>query len=381
MSTFQALAAWTYWYAACFGALALVCLAVARLSRRSAAVLAIVGSTSLLLTLPAVIALAKALHTDAIPGLLPVEEWMAGTFALTGTDGDWIRLSVAHLDARVGFQTIDGWTAQGIGIGLASSIALLGIGRRHWPWFAVTGLSALIAVGPFVAGHANPFYHLLLDGVPGITRLYWPSRALALTVPCGVAGVLFCLSRLSPKHARAAAALFIGLLIFESTARGPIPFERWSPNVHQSYGCLTEAGGALIVLPYGRDHESLLHQTVHRLPMLGGMNARSTSLVPTEQRVLRERNTWLAALLVAARNPQPTTAWSETDKSAIGDLGYRWVLLRKGSTQITGDPHRSSRWLGYIRNRLSELAGDVVHESEEYLLYAPWGGEFKCSDS
>jgi hypothetical protein len=306
---------------------------------------------------------------------------MAGTFAMTGTDGDWIRLSIAHLDGRIGFQTLDGWKAKGIGLGLASGIAVLGVGRRHWPWFAVVGLAGLIAVGPFVAERANPFYHLLLDSVPGMTRLYWPSRALALTVPCGVAGLLLWRPALSHRALTLAATLFVGILVFESTSKGPLPFDRWRPDVPASYACLAGSDGAMIVLPYGRDHEPLLHQTIHHRPLLGGMNARSVSLVPEEQRALRETNTWLKALLIAARNPQPTPNWTQEDKAALGEIGYRWVLLRKASAQVGPQRRRAKRWLGTIRDRLTELAGEVTYESEEYLLYAPWGGDFECSAS
>lgn len=373
-----AIAGWVYWYAACFGAMALTTLALTNWRRRSLECLALAGLTSFLLTAPGVLPLASALHSGDIPGLLPTQAWMGGEFALSGGDGDWIRLSTFHLSGGVGFETIDGWDSRGLGLGIASGLVILGVGRHHWQWLAVATLSLVVAVGPFVAGHANPIYHLFLDFVPGMERLYWPARALVLTLPCGIAGAAYWIARRKGRAASLWAGILCAALVIEACIRGPLPFNQWDPKVPEGYACLTEADGAMIVLPYGRDHEPLLHQTVHRRPLLGGMNARSASLVPDEQREFREGNGWMNALLIAARNPSDNTDWTPEDKAAVEALGYRWVLARKDVLGKAASGPGQARWMRYIRSRLNTLAGPAIYEDDDFILYAPWGGTVTC---
>ena len=376
-----ALTGWVYWYAACFGALAMIALSLAKPNRRRWECLAIAGVTSFMLSAPGIIPIATALYTGEVPGLLPTQAWMAGDFALSGNDGDWVRLSTFHLDGGVGFETIDGWDNRGVGLGVASALMILGVGRRHWAWLTVAVLSLVIAVGPFLYGHANPIYHLFLDFVPGMERLYWPVRALALTIPCGIAGTAIWMGNRSPQTALLGCGVLTAVLILEAFTRGPLPLDRWDPTVPEGYSCLSEAEGALIVLPYGRDHEPLLHQTVHRRPLLGGMNARSSSLVPPEQQAFREENAWMKALLEAARNPTPSGEWAPKDKQEVAELGYRWVLARKDVLGKTASGPGQARWIRYIRDRLSELAGPVIYEDDDFILYAPWGGTVTCDSA
>jgi len=373
-----ALMGWVYWYAACFGAMAMVALALSKPNRRRIECLAVAGVTSFVLAAPGIIPIAQALFTGEIPGLLPTQAWMGGDFALSGSDGEWIRLSTFHLNGDVGFETINGWDSHGIGLGFASAIVMLGVGKRHWAWLTVAVLSLVIAVGPFLSGHANPVYHLFLDFVPGWERLYWPARALVLTLPCGIAGVAIWIGNRSPRTAWLTSGVLIAVLLLEAFTRGPLPLNRWDPEVPPGYACLAEAEGAMIVLPYGRDHEPLLHQTVHRRPLLGGMNARSSSLVPQEQRAFREENQWMKALLLAARNPSPSESWAPEHKAQVAELGYRWVLARKDVLGKNASGPGQARWIRYIRHRLSELAGPVVYEDDDFILYAPWGGTVTC---
>jgi hypothetical protein len=133
-----------------------------------------------------------------------------------------------------------------------------------------------------------------------------------------------------------------------------------------------------MLLPYGADQEPLVWQTLHESPMLNGMAERSRSLVPAEQQAFRADNTWVSAVLYAPSNPRAERAWTEDDKAAAYDLGYRWVVLRR--QELLEEGSRASK-TGRLRDAvraLRPLLGAPVRETDAVLIFAPWGGLEAC---
>jgi hypothetical protein len=79
----------------------------------------------------------------------------------------------------------------------------------------------------------------------------------------------------------------------------------------------------VLSLPWGIDHDALIHQTLHGLPMVNGMNEGTLAQTPPE---LRE---WLNAqpLLVELQSDRPGR------RSALAPpAGVDWIILRSGGT-------------------------------------------------
>jgi len=244
----------------------------------------------------------------------------------------------------------------------------------------VAGLGLVLAIGPIPAGLRNPVYLGLAELAPPMERLYWPVRAMVLAVPAGVVGLAWLVDRL-PRRLGLAAALLLPLgLLGESLWRGQLPAATWRADVPAALACLARDDGAVIELPYGTDHDALLHQTVHERPMFGGMNERSTALVPEAQREMQAENSWMAALIRAPADPRDRSTWTEDDKAAVAALGYEWVVLRLAPMR---DEHRrvgAYQRLRAARFRLQELAGPPVYSGDEVIIHAPWGATFDCPE-
>lgn len=361
-----AFAGYVYWFGGLFTGLALVVLALARPRKLHHAAAVAVGAV--VLCLPLAIPLLMRLAADEIPGVLPVETWWTA-IDLRTTQGDEIPLCTLSatdiLSVRMDTTKVLG------ALGLAA-LVLAGLsggaGRR---WALVAALSVLLAIGPRPMDLPNPVY-LLLTLIPGVDRLYWPCRALSLLLPTSALGAAWLAERW-----RFAGPSLVAVLVLELGVRELLPLPEWSPEVPAAITCIASAPdeGAVIDLPYARDHEPLLYQTVHERPILDGMNPRSKGQVPSELRSLREDNSWTGALIVAARNPRDESSWTAEDKSAMEALGYRWVVLRLSPIQSELPEAVRSLHLRALRGRLEDLAGAPVFEDEDTWVFAPWGGE------
>jgi hypothetical protein len=354
-----AVAAATYWFAALFGALALGVLALAPPSRERLVRLGVTGVTTAVLVAPALALLAPALAAGRMGGLLPIEPWLHGTPNWETVDGDTVRMSTLHLTGSIAFDTGKGRVDAVHVLGpVALALALLGPAR----WKAVSVLGLLLALGPIVFGLPNPLYLALALALPMVRRLYWPSRALALWVVAAFPSLA--------ARSRAGAVILAGAAVLESVAVGALPLPVWDAKVEPALGCLAAEEGAAIVLPWAADQHTLVEQTVHRRPTFNGMADRVSALVPAEALDLRTRNGWLRALLIADRNPKDGTAWTAEERAEVGALGYRWVVLR---TERVPENRRRS-----VLRRLPELLGAPVHQDDDVVIYAPWGGTLDC---
>lgn len=361
-----ALQGWFYWYAAGFGALALIVLAAGRPLLARAGRLALVGAVSFALTAPVVVPLLAAVADGSVPGLLPVDTWMAGDAAYESVEGGAIRLGTLGAWGNAGFWGSRGWDPEGPTIGLVGLAALL---FAPGAWRAVGLLGLLVALGPFPGGAPNPVYLGLTALLSPMERLYWPVRALSILIPAGVAGLVAGLSELAPSRRRLAAAAIGAALVVEGGIRGIAPLGTWSPEVPPVYACLAKAEGAVVMLPYGLDQAPLVYQTVHGKPMLNGMHERSPSLVPLEQQAFRRDNGWMHAVLRAPASPREDVPWTAEEKEAARALGYRFIVLRTGTL--------GGRLRG-AKARLTALAGEPAYAADDVIVWAPWGGWPGC---
>lgn len=366
-----ALQGWIYWYAAGFGALALAALALGRPWGRRLGGLAIAGGVAVALTAPAVLPLAGALRSGGVPGLLPIDAWLAGDAAFRNVQDGTVQLGVLGPWGAAGFQGSGGFAPEGLALGL---VGLVATALAPWRWRAVAALGLVLALGPFPGGVFNPLYVGLAAAVPPMERLYWPVRALCVLVPAAIVGLVTLAGRLPPRgRAALAVATFAGLVV-EARIGGVLPLATWTPSVPPVATCLAAAEGAVVVLPYGLDQEPLVWQTVHGRPMLNGMHERSPSLVPAGQRALREENGWLRATLTATSDPREEVPWTDAEKEAVRALGYRFLVLRVDAlVEPGGRVDGRGRQRAALR-KLASLAGDPVYEADGIVVFAPWGG-------
>ena len=380
-----ALTGWTYWYNGLFAAVAITMLAIGRPAGKRFLRLAGVGFVTILLTAPVVLPLLQQLGSGQIRGALPVAQWWANAadaqvpLDLNTLSGDPTQICSVELDGSAWLMAAGASYPEGVAMGLVAALlaaaVLLGPKRYLGPLL----LAALLAAGPMPGGHKNPLYLAIAAFTPGLSRLYWPCRALSLTVPISAMGVVAVAALLPVSWRRALPLLLGGLLLGESAARGTWPLPTWDPTVPAGWRCLEGAEGAVIVLPYGRDHEQLLFQTGHELPMLGGMNERSTDLVPEDQIAWRQENAWLKALLQAPIDPRERIRWTEEDRQAIHDLGYRWIAIRPDVLDPTEHIPGGEIRHRIMAMRLREVAGTPVYQDEHVVIYAPFGDLLTCA--
>lgn len=355
-----AVAGYVYWFGALFAGLAVAALALAR--PRTLPAMAMAGGLSAILALPIIAPLFLQLGAGEVPGTLPVGGWWTA-LDLTTAEGDVMVLCTLGSACDVGKQAAGAWTPVGPATGLAFWIAAAVASLRDWRLGLVLAVAALLAVGPRPADVANPFY-LALTALPGMDRLYWPCRALALLVPLAAIGV----SELARRHPIAGPAVLLAM-VTESAARDRLPLDTWDPDPPAALACIGDGG--VIDLPHDRDHEPLLLQTWHHQPILGGMNPRSRGQVPQPIQALRSDDVWLAALLEAVFNPRAEVPGEAVPSEALHALGYRWVVLRVASIRSlvpTPDLH-----LRALEARLDQLAGTALVQDDALWIHAPWG--------
>jgi len=382
-----ALTGWTYWFAAGFVALALTLLTVGASPTKRIGRLGLIGLVSFALSTPAVIPLMGGLLGDtavgSVGGALPTSTWLGlldgstSELNLVTRAGDRGALGVMGLWGEVSVRSSTTATLEGLALsGTALLLALAAFWQRR-RWLVVALAALLLAVGPLPGGVPNPIYIGLAAILPPMERLYWPCRALALFVPLAAVGGASLVGRL-PRYQPVGVVLIAAALLSEAGLRGAWPLPTWDTAVPKAYHCLAATEGAVVVIPYGRDHDQLLHQTLHGLPMLGGMNERSRSLVPPEQRALRAENAWLAQLLRATANPRDSGTWTDAERDAVAELGYRWVVLRPQALNLSNDPDGGQTRRRIMSRRLRELAGAPVYQDADVVIYAPWGDELVC---
>lgn len=365
---------WFYWFSGLFGALAILVLGGATMvgsarapgGRGAAGVvlgrLVLVLATAATVAAPVAGPLALATATGDAAGLLDVSRWWTDGAVVT-REGDAVNLTILGGWGQAGVVNRAGFDADGPVLGLV----VLGLAfAAPWRWRLVALLALILAVGPTVAGVPNPVYISLTVICPPLARLWWPVRTLSLLVPVAVIGLSALGSRGAGQRWNGflAAVLTVALAI-EATGRGLVPLGTWRPAIPAGLAVLASAPrGAAVVLPWGYDQRPLLYQAGTGAPLLNGMYERTAAFVPAEMQALQRDNTFLAALLLAPRDPRADPAIAEGDHGRFVALGYRWVVLRRDALGPVDGP----RSRGALR-RLRDLLGVPKVDDPEVIVW------------
>jgi hypothetical protein len=159
-----------------------------------------------------------------------------------------------------------------------------------------------------------------------------------------------------------------GLWLWNLKQIGLAPFPTWDASVPAGYRCLAEGGDeALIELPYSWTQSHLYYQVEHGRPILGGMLENNRVFTPEESVGLRTENSFVRALLNAAKLEANPDEWTEQDKEAVH---ASWIRLCGASTRRISSQGRIPRPLGGGSSQdpvETAEKGPVAHDREHGL--------------
>lgn len=402
---FLALAGLTYWYYALFSGIAAAAIALWRAWKPERALdrplfrHALAGVAALAIVLPFAFPMFRA---EEVPGLLDVSKWSLSSWVPTTEEGIDIGVYVFDpLSLRSGFYALTdddklAFIPEDRNV-LVVQVVLLVLGLFAAPrglrgaTVAMLAVAGALAVGPSVdlgVDVPNVLYHGLVRGFRVFRRLWWPSRALVLAqIALGILGA-FALARLLrvPGLGALAVAGIAALWGWELDRGGLMPMPVWPAGIPEGYRCLADADeGAVVELPYAHTQAHLYYQTVHGRPIFGGMVEDNPVFAPKEQVAIQQTNSFVSVLLDQAASGAKPPDYTEADKQAVYDLGYRWVLLDKRAYLDPGHeasrvgPAREGR-LRWVRRVFGRMLGAPVYEDEITVVYAPWGDTTPCPD-
>ncbi len=365
----------------------------------------LIAAVALVLTLPFAHSLLSggATGEEAMPGLLDMDRWslranppitVAGTKVGLFLWQPLLRQTgafVQDLDGTERFLFRGTWMLIPMWLGFAAW--LWRPGRLHrGPVAAMLLISLLLALGPVVllGGLAlpNPFYVALCKVMPFMPRLWWPARAFALIAILVNLMLVVNLAQLARLGARVRIPVVAALALVwavELSALGYMPFPTWNAEVPAGYRCLEQGPrGALMELPYAWTQGHLYFQTRHGRPIMGGMLENNPEFTPDEVFALHEDNTFVASLMRAAHGRPGELAWTEEDRAAVHDLGYRYVVLQKDAFHVA---QRDPGLLDNVRRLqqrnlargLKRVTGAPVYDDARISIYAPWGDPDPCA--
>ncbi len=213
---------------------------------------------------------------------------------------------------------------------LLLALAALGLNPgASWRWAALGLAAGVLALGPVLqVGPWRtdiPLPYAVLAALPGGNLAHRPSHfviisVVALTVLAGLG--LQALTIRAAGVWRAwlpiVALLGIGIEFF------PPRWSLWEPSVHPYYVTLTDAPGALLVLPPPlEDSRALLAQMRHQRPILGGFLARTPPYDPPFAPGVRE--------LWAPRDTRPPllAASPEQGRAALRYYGVSHIVVER----------------------------------------------------
>ncbi|MFZ5478134.1 MAG: hypothetical protein ACOZNI_15310 [Myxococcota bacterium] len=401
-----ALAGLVYWYYALFAGLAAAAVAVVRAARdrpawrEQIARHALAGVAALCVVAPFAFPMLRA---EEVPGLFDVSTWTLTKWAPVTLEGKDVGVYVFDPRRWVsGFYGLaDDDTLKFIPEDRTISFtqaALAVVGLRfapaalRGPLVAMCLVSGVVALGPSVNLWAvdvpNLPYLAMVWATRLFQRLWWPSRALAVTQVALAVLAAVALARITRPGLAVLASLGIaGAWAYELRAGDRVaPMAVWPAGIPEGYRCLAEADeGAVIELPYAHTQAHLYFQTIHGRPVFGGMVEDNPVFAPAEQRELREKNTFVAVLIDQASEGEKARVYDPADRAAVEALGYEWVLLDKRAYMTPGghlarvNPAAEGR-PRWVRKVMLDLLGAPVWEDDMTAIYAPWGATNPCPD-
>jgi hypothetical protein len=391
---FLALTGLTYWYYALLAAPAAGLVLLLDDPRRATPRRLAAASLAALLVSPFALGMVTA---EEVPGTFDPSLWSATTWSPKTTEGISVGiLAFDPLRRMSGFWVVDPdgnriYTPEWMSLVRAQILlgglgVLFGRGRARRVGLALFVPSVVIALGPEYHGVPNTPYLLAVKALRVLQRLWWPARALVF-VHIGLAVLAGAAFDLLPRWPRtrlvliAMAAVF-WLIDLRTAALSPV--STWSAAIPKVYTCLAKdrERGAMFELPYAYAQAHLYYQTEHGHPIFGGMIEDNAIFTPQEQQAARTENTFVRGMIELADGKEPSEPITVDDQAAMGELGYRWLLLDKLPYRTPApfpgvEPKR--RYL-QIRLALGERFGRPVYEDDEAALWAPWGGDSPCEE-
>ncbi len=403
-----ALTGYQYWYYAVFGglmALAHGLYLAARPGPQSGGSIAIllrhagIAAFSLLLCLPVALPLVLAtMEVGKVPGLLNTDLWTLSDTPPVTEEGTLIGLFLWQpLSGSSGFYVRDVTDATEHFLPCLFPLPLLLLpvflqwlqkpGQlRRGPLLAMLILSFLVGMGPMVVVaeqvFTNPVYVLLAKSVSFIRRLWWPGRIAGLATI--LAFLVLPVSLAGHRHRRPAALLVSFSMAIALFAAKLLPLPTWEADIPAGYRCLaTGPKGAVMELPYAFTQAHLYYQTIHQRPIFGGMIEDNPVFTPDEFIELRKKNTFVQRVLELTRLMKSDVEWTEEDKKAMQELGYRYVVVQKDAFTTSPKAPAAQKELQAVRLRklerdLRAMMGNPVFSDARSSIFAPWGDPVPC---
>ncbi len=332
---YTALQAWTYWFMGWFIAIAMAWLGLNQLlqSRHRWRVFlrswALAGCVCLLCISPAVVGMSSLAETGAVPGLVDG----GSIFELPQGQGNNVSAML------LGYITLE---SKGHALLLylvwGGGVLLTLLGRQsRWMWGGLVVVSLAIAIGPVWPsdtgeGVVMPHYMLLYRHAPFFSRLWFPYRMISVTMLAVSVGIGFWVQAVAIREDRwrrwawALPVLLAATTIVEQSQHQAYPLLHRQLEVPAVYTEIGRRGGAVIELPIGMARETIIWQTVHGQPTLGGMGENATVFWPEGFRK-RLMNPFLRFSRYVLRNPKRRVGYRPSDIKELTDAGFRWMVL------------------------------------------------------
>ncbi len=403
-----ALTGYQYWYYAAFGGLMALahglylCARPGPDSGGGLAVLvrhAVIAGFSLLLCLPVAMPLVLAsMEAGKVPGLLDTDLWSLTDTPPVTKEGVLIGLYMWQpLTGSAGIYTRDVTEAtEEFRYGLFPLPLALFPMFLYWlkqpgplrrgPMLAMLICSAIVGMGPMVIiadqVFTNPVYMYLAKGVSFIRRLWWPGRIVGLAAVLGY--LLFPVVLAGHRYRRQAVLAASFSMIAAMFVAQLLPMVTWEAYVPAGYRCLaTGPKGAVIELPYSFTQGHLYYQTYHQRPIFGGMVEDNPVFSPDEFVEMRKTNTFVRRILELTRLMRSNVEWTEADKAALHELGYRYVVVQKDAFTTEDTAPLAQKELQAVRLRklerdLRAMMGNPVFTDARSSIFAPWGDPIPC---
>ncbi len=370
-----ALQAWTYWFMGWFMAFLFAWLALHELwrhpqRRRLLARYAVAGLTCGVVVAPAALAMAGLAADGLVPGLAD------GGRDLFTAPQELSNNVAATLHGYVLMETV-GPPMYSYLTWALPLLAYVAVGRQRSRWLPGLALVLLWSIGPVLPlgpGRGTmvlPTYMAAYHYLPFFDRLWFPYRMLSVAM-C-ITAVMFGLlvDRLlawRPALGRHALVGILGwgaLTGLEQHRFDIYPFvtRDLTPPITMSW--IREERGAVLHLPFGVTHRSIVWQTFHEQPMFGGMGENAPLLWPEGFRD-RLRNSFVRTLVRLTRNPVGATTYHPAQRQRLEAEGFRWIVLHRDLVELelprwtpgrTMEPEKRIAGARQVTERLVETLG------------------------
>ncbi len=382
-----ALQAWTYWFMGWFMALLFAWLALVDLWRhptRRSLVLryALAGGVCLLLVAPAAWQMSGLASTGAVPGL------SAGTFSLTQAPQALSNNVAATLHGYLLLETVGAPMFSHLSWGLpVLAFVLWGRDRARWaPALVILlawAIGPVLPMGPGKDPLVLPHYMAAYHALPFFDRLWFPYRLLSVAMLVASVMIGFVLergleARRIPVHRAGWLVLAWAVWTAAEQHRYRIyPFVTRDLTPPETVQWLADQEGAVLHLPFGVTHRSIVWQTVHELPMFGGMGENAPLLWP-EGFKNRLRNSFVRTLVRATRKPGAEVNYHPAQRAKLEEEGFRWVMLHRDLVELelprwTRDQRMTEeeRIAGQqeVTRQLVEILGDPTAVENEIVTW------------